>query len=331
MRAQCFVICPFGESGGRVRQWSDFLVENIIKPAAGDDYDVGRTLDVPKGGDITARIHRELASADIVVADLSEGNSNVAYELGIRHALKKPYVLVCRKDSHLPFDLRNMATVFADASYDDARNQYLMAAPAKVAAELRAQIDEAINRSTIDDEAPHCFRARAFDWNTTYSSTLALDWLRKQERDVQEAAQAVDQHGAPSADAMRDHDLVIKLAEYAELRRAANQKYKGQLFYFLNPVNTVDAGFAVYKFPTGTSTIDATGREDAGKGADITFDQPSRDVHLAGMKVTLPPYEYSVRFRRRTPGGVLAGELSHPATGTLLGRAELTPKWGLGL
>ncbi len=175
------------------------------------------------------------------------------------------------------------------------------------------------------------YRARAFDWTTTYSPNLAKDWLGKQDRTVQDAIRAFNDNGGLSATFREDEGLVRKFAEYLELKTAANQKYKGQLFYFLNPKNHLEVGLAVYRFPTTTSTIDATGKEVAGEGADIKFDQPSRDVQVAGVNVTLPSYVYSVAFNRTGGSDVLTGDLRHPETGTLLGRSELTPKWGLGL
>jgi hypothetical protein len=327
VRRKCFVICPFGEPGTRTRRWSDFLVENIIRPAAGNDYDVARTIDVPiGGGDITDRIHRELRQADIVVADLSDGNTNVSYELGIRHALGRPYVLVCRVDTKPPFDLRNLSTVFVDAEYLEGKQQFLMAAPARVAAELAAHMRRpVVNR--LDS-----FKARAFDWTTTYSPMLAKDWLLKQDRPIQEAIRGFDENGGPSTNVRHDDPLMTKVAEYHELKNAANQKYRGQLFYVVNPINLMETGFAIYRFPTSTLTIDATGREDEGESAVIKFDQPARDVQVAGLKVTLPTYQYSVRFTRRVDAtDVLAGDLNHPDTGTLLGRSELVPRWGLGM
>lgn len=324
VRAQCFVICPFGDSGTRIRRWSDFLVDNIIRPAAGSDFEVGRTIDVPMGGDVTARIHRELATADMVVADLSEGNPNVAYELGIRHALGRPYVLVCRRDTKPPFDLQNVSTVFVDATYVEASNQYLMAEPARVAAELAMQMKKPFVAPSEK------YRARAFDWITTYSPTLARDWLSKQEQPVRDAIRSFEGNGGLSNDARDDEALLIKFAEYMELKLAANQRYRGQLFYVVNPMRAVELGFAIYRFPTTTSTLDATGSESS-DAAFITFDQPSRDVEVAGRKVALPTYEYCVGFRRRSGSEILAGDLHHPVTGTLLGRSELSPKWGLGL
>lgn len=324
MRPQCFVICPFGEPGTRIRCWSDFLIDNIIKPAAGHEFDVGRTIDVPMGGDITARIHRELTKADMVVADLSEGNTNVAYELGIRHALGRPYVLVCRKDTKPPFDLRNVSTVFVDATYIESSNQYLMAEPARVAAELAMQMKKPFIPPSEK------YRARAFDWITTYSPTLARDWLCKQEQPVRDAIRLFEGNGGLSDDVRENEPLLAKFAEYIELKLAANQKYRGQLFYVVNPMSAVELGFAIYRFPTTTSTLDATGLE-ADDAAFITFDQPSREVDVAGRKVALPTYEYTVRFRRRVGAEALIGDLHHPETGTLLGRSELAPKWGLGL
>jgi hypothetical protein len=322
---QCFVICAFGEPGSRVRCWSDFLVANIIRPAAGSDYEVSRTIDVPMGGDITARIHRELRTAEMVVADLTEGNTNVAYELGIRHALGRPYVLVCRSDTQPPFDLRNLSTVFVDATYVEGKNKYLMAEPARVAAELAEQMKKPFV------SVPDNYRVRAFDWTTTYSPTVARDWLGRQDRSIQDAIKAFEGNEGISDECRHDEPLMTKFAEYLEMKTSASQKYKGQLFYFLDPRNRLEAGYAIYRFPTSTSTIDASGKEEPGEGAIITFDQPSREVRVAGLKVALPCYEFSVKFNRRAGSEALVGDMRHPHTDTLVGRSELMPKWGLGL
>ncbi len=47
-----------------------------------------------------------IASADLVVADLTSLNPNVFYELGLAHALGIPTVLVTQNLDEIPFDLR---------------------------------------------------------------------------------------------------------------------------------------------------------------------------------------------------------------------------------
>jgi len=47
-----------------------------------------------------------------VVADLSESNPNVLYELGFAKGLPRPAVLICSTDlSDLPVDVRNLNVI----------------------------------------------------------------------------------------------------------------------------------------------------------------------------------------------------------------------------
>jgi hypothetical protein len=51
---------------------------------------------------IVEHIHR----ADVVLADTTDRNANVFYELGIRHSLRKGTIIVCQAGQELPSDLR---------------------------------------------------------------------------------------------------------------------------------------------------------------------------------------------------------------------------------
>lgn len=63
-------------------------------------------------GDIAARIHELIVECSAVIADLSESNPNVLYEVGYAHALDRPTVLVCSTPlEELPFDVRNINTL----------------------------------------------------------------------------------------------------------------------------------------------------------------------------------------------------------------------------
>ncbi|WP_417540982.1 hypothetical protein [Microbacterium maritypicum] len=59
---------------------------------------------------IHGRIINHLATADLVLCDLSQHNPNVLFELGVRTSLNKPVALV--KDEHLklPFDIQGLNT-----------------------------------------------------------------------------------------------------------------------------------------------------------------------------------------------------------------------------
>ena len=53
-----------------------------------------RSDDITKPGRISLQILQAIGDADLIVADLSEHNPNVMYELGFAHALGKPTILL---------------------------------------------------------------------------------------------------------------------------------------------------------------------------------------------------------------------------------------------
>lgn len=120
------------------------------------------------------------------------------------------------------------------------------------------------------------------------------------------------------------------LAEYLSLKGAASKVWDGDLIYFVNAVtHEMAVGYAAYQFPTGPLIITLTGRENNGV-AEVTFDQPERDVSVGDLQVRLPRYKFTVAFRRTGDGPELRGTILHPKSKTVVGDAMLTPKWGFG-
>ena len=83
----CFVIMPFGEIGTEKYEKYKSVYEEIIKrPLEEVGFTCVRGDEIPDFGPIPESIKNKLSSADLVIADLSERNPNVYYELGFRHA-----------------------------------------------------------------------------------------------------------------------------------------------------------------------------------------------------------------------------------------------------
>jgi len=95
------------------------LIEPVIRDIAGSDAELIRADQLGRPGRISTQILQQLVKASVVIADLTDLNSNVLYELGIRQALLKPYILVAQKGTELPFDLRDYRTVFYVLDLDD--------------------------------------------------------------------------------------------------------------------------------------------------------------------------------------------------------------------
>ena len=57
-------------------------------------------------GEILQEIYEYIKNADLIIAEISQNNANVYYELGYAHALAKPVILLTKDISQTPFDVR---------------------------------------------------------------------------------------------------------------------------------------------------------------------------------------------------------------------------------
>ncbi len=92
---------------------------NIIKPAIeGYEEEGSRIFDavradfITKTGSINKSVIQHIYNADLVIADLTDLNPNVFYELGVRHALRNGTVLVALEGTKPPFDVGDLRIVF---------------------------------------------------------------------------------------------------------------------------------------------------------------------------------------------------------------------------
>lgn len=111
----CFVIAPIGESESETRKRSDQILKHVISPAAIEcGYSTTRADQISEPGMITSQVIQHVVDDPLVVADLTERNPNVFYELAIRHAIRKPLVQLIKKGEQIPFDVAGTRTVHVD-------------------------------------------------------------------------------------------------------------------------------------------------------------------------------------------------------------------------
>lgn len=125
MEKKLFIIMPFGIKSGRLDHSDqnaelikidfDKIWTSIIQPSIPKDYNFKRADELKKSGLIDRNYIELLINSDIVLADLTFGNPNVYYELGMRHVLsKKGTVLIAQNGTILPFDVRNQSVLYYD-------------------------------------------------------------------------------------------------------------------------------------------------------------------------------------------------------------------------
>ena len=115
----CFVVSPIGEADSETRKRSDAVFKFIITPAARDSNLTALRADhLSSPGMITNQVISHILEDRMVVADLTDHNANVFYELALRHAFRKPVVLLILKDQKLPFDVHGLRTIYYDLSLE---------------------------------------------------------------------------------------------------------------------------------------------------------------------------------------------------------------------
>jgi len=97
-----FVLMPFTEA------WSQYIWKDEIQKIVGGYR--RRKLHCQRAGDVFGHdvlidIYESIARARIIIADITNRNSNVFYELGIAHTLGKDVILLSQGAHHIPFDL----------------------------------------------------------------------------------------------------------------------------------------------------------------------------------------------------------------------------------
>jgi hypothetical protein len=97
----CFVIMPF-------RDKFDEIYRRIIKPAAeASGFRPVRADEVYSTRPVISDIVEGITNASAIIADASERNPNVNYELGIAHTLRKPTIIIAHEREDIPFDYRH--------------------------------------------------------------------------------------------------------------------------------------------------------------------------------------------------------------------------------
>ena len=71
------------------------------------------------------RVYRQIEAADIIIADLSNKNANVFYELGYAHAKDKLCLLLTTDAQDIPFDLKHRRHIVYESSISYLREELI--------------------------------------------------------------------------------------------------------------------------------------------------------------------------------------------------------------
>jgi len=133
-KPRSLILAPFDAEGARVQEALRYALEKL-------DIEVAKFDDLVQRASLTNATLDAIKSADFVIADITNQNANVLYELGVVHALRKPSVLIASANSEagIPPTLEGFYVVVYDpADLRDLAN--------RVASRAERLVSEAIEK-----------------------------------------------------------------------------------------------------------------------------------------------------------------------------------------
>ena len=104
---------------------------------------------ISKPGHITKQVIEHIAYCKVCITDLSFGNQNAHYELGIRHTLKLASIQLIRKGDKIPFDVQQSRTIIIDTSDPYTIVDRLASAKAELSDMLRPSLRKKVGTRIV--------------------------------------------------------------------------------------------------------------------------------------------------------------------------------------
>jgi hypothetical protein len=111
-KKKCFVIMPFSQSGlEHTNEYWDNHYNNFLEPLIAS-ASLAPYRSYPLRNDIVEQIIKDLITAPVVVADLTDANPNVYWELGVRQSFKYGTITIAQHATKLPSDIVSKGTLY---------------------------------------------------------------------------------------------------------------------------------------------------------------------------------------------------------------------------
>lgn len=107
----CFLLMPFSA------EWSNRVLNHLKKIVSECNLQCIRADDL-YGNNIIEDIWRAINEVDVIIADTTDKNPNVFYEIGIAHTLGKKLILITQDENSIPFDFRILRHIIYSDNID---------------------------------------------------------------------------------------------------------------------------------------------------------------------------------------------------------------------
>jgi O-acetyl-ADP-ribose deacetylase (regulator of RNase III) len=127
---KCFIIMPYGtkaDANGNPIDFDNVYREVFIEPVESMGFQAVRSDEITQAGSIHREMFARIAADDLVIVDITTGNPNVFYELGVRHALKPSVTILTKaRGTVVPFNIQDQRIIeypSSSGSFAEARSQ----------------------------------------------------------------------------------------------------------------------------------------------------------------------------------------------------------------
>jgi hypothetical protein len=111
----CFIISTIGKEGEEEHEIANQKLKFVFKPVLEKlGYDVKRADGEDMPGSISRKNVERIINSELAIADISDLNANVFYELAIRNAVNKPVILIRKPGQVPPFDIKDIRAIAID-------------------------------------------------------------------------------------------------------------------------------------------------------------------------------------------------------------------------
>jgi hypothetical protein len=116
----CFFAATVEDEKSKAHPASGILLREILTPILGEmGFSLVTAHELPDPSMIGMEAIAHLSNDRLVIADLTGLNSNVMYEVGVRHCLRLPLVILAENGTNLPFEIQSDWIFFYNSDLSD--------------------------------------------------------------------------------------------------------------------------------------------------------------------------------------------------------------------
>lgn len=220
-KEHCFIITPIGDNNDAIRRHIEGIIDASIRPALEDKYEIVVAHRISEPGSITKQIIQEIYSSKLVIANLTNKNPNVMYELAFRHSLGAPVIMIAEHGTSLPSDVIMERTIFYDNDAKGAlelREKLVAAEEAIGFDKISSPIYDLIREISKDEKIVKITEEESINQIDEEDNKIILKYILQKLDNLEDSVQAIRPLSRVSEDSgfRRRRTLIFNYSEVSD-------------------------------------------------------------------------------------------------------------------